>query len=391
MAERFWRRYLDVFDRVRIIARAARVDQPPAGWQLVNGDGISFHAVPDYRGPVGLLRNFISVKASLRSAATMRGAVILRVASQVANMLDGQLYKVGRPYGLEVLGDPAEVFAAGVIDHPLRPLLRWHFSRKMRLQCLRASGVAYVTRRVLQERYPSRRLSTSFSDVDLSQDALAKSAYSTSYSSIELDSSGYVASPRSAKPHGPWTLSTVGSMAQMYKGIDVLLRALASCTSSGFDVRAVIVGEGKFRPELMALAERLGISSRTQFLGQLTAGEPVRRILDTADLFVLPSRTEGLPRALIEAMARALPCIGSDVGGIPELLEQEELVPAGDSAALAAKIQEVLRDTRRMEMMSHRNLAVAREYCDFVLAERRRQFYFYIKDCTMRWEKQHTC
>ena len=114
----------------------------------------------------------------------------------------------------------------------------------------------------------------------------------------------------------------------------------------------------------------------------------MRRILDSADLFVLPSRTEGLPRALVEAMARALPCIGSAVGGIPELLDASDLVPAGDSAALAAKIQEVLRDPLRMEKMSRRNLAGAQEFVDSVLAERRRRFYQHVRDYTQRWEER---
>jgi glycosyltransferase involved in cell wall biosynthesis len=178
----------------------------------------------------------------------------------------------------------------------------------------------------------------------------------------------------------------VGSLAQLYKGTDVLIEAVARCVRAGVDLTAVIVGDGKYGPDLMAQAERIGMASRIRFAGQITAGEPVRRILDAADLFVLPSRTEGLPRALIEAMARALPCIGSDVGGIPELLDASELVPAGDPAALAAKIQEVLKDPLRMETMSQRNLKGAQEYLDSVLAERRRCFYQHVRDCTQRWE-----
>jgi glycosyltransferase involved in cell wall biosynthesis len=178
----------------------------------------------------------------------------------------------------------------------------------------------------------------------------------------------------------------VGSLAQLYKGADVLIEAIARCVRAGFNLTAAIVGDGKYRPVLMAQAERAGIASRIRFLGQVTAGEAVRQILDGADLFVLPSRTEGLPRALIEAMARAVPCIGSTVGGIPELLDKTDLVPPGDPAALASKIQEVLRSPERMKMMAHRNLQAAMEFRDVTLAERRRRFYRHIRDCTQRWE-----
>jgi glycosyltransferase involved in cell wall biosynthesis len=176
----------------------------------------------------------------------------------------------------------------------------------------------------------------------------------------------------------------------MYKGTDVFIDAIALCVQGGLDLTAVIVGDGKYRLELMARAGRAGIASRIQFPGQITAGAPVRRILDEADLFVLPSRTEGLPRVMIEAMARALPCIGSAVGGIPELLDASELVPPGDPVALGRKIMEVLGDPSRMRKMSHRNREGALEFCDSVLAERRRRFYSHVRDCTQRWEEEQS-
>src|SRR6185369_6068290 len=111
----------------------------------------------------------------------------------------------------------------------------------------------------------------------------------------------------------------------------------------------------------------------------------VRAQLDAADLFVLPSRSEGLPRAMIEAMARALPCIGSTAGGIPELLPPEDLVPASNVAALASKIQEVLSSPARLSAMSSRNLAAALEYRDEVLDARRRAFFEHIRDVTAEW------
>ena len=102
----------------------------------------------------------------------------------------------------------------------------------------------------------------------------------------------------------------------------------------GLDVRLTLIGDGKFREPLESLAGELHVAERVTWLGQLPAGEAIRRELDEADLFVLPSRTEGLPRAVVEAMARGLPCIASRVGGIPELLADENLIAAGDVAAL---------------------------------------------------------
>ena len=388
MAQRFWERYLNVFDRVRIVARAAQVEQAPAGWLPVNCKNILFHGVPDFHGPWQCIKQYAALRMAIRAATPAHGAVILRVGSQVANVLERQLHARDYPYALEVVGDPHEVFAPGVVDHPLRPFFRWHFARHLRRQCLRAAGVAYVTRRVLQERYPTRLMSMDISDVDLPEEAVLGGVVRTHYSSIELEPEGFAQSRREPKQHGPYRLVTVGSLAQLYKGTDVLIEAIARGVRAGVDLTAVIVGDGKYRAELMAQAERSGLAARIEFPGQVTAGEPVRRILDSADLFVLPSRTEGLPRALVEAMARAVPCIGSAVGGIPELLDASELVPSGDPAALAAKIQEVLSDPSRMEKMSRRNLAGAQEFVDSVLAERRRHFYQHVRNYTQRWEER---
>jgi glycosyltransferase involved in cell wall biosynthesis len=385
MAQRFWERYLEVFDTVRIVARATRVEHAPEGWQPVTGSNILFHGLPDFHGPWQCLKQYPAIQATVRAAAPTQGAVILRVASQVANILESQLHHRNYPYALEVVGDPYEVFAPGVVDHPLRSFFRWHFSRHLRRQCLRAIGVAYVTKQALQQRYPPSLMSASVSDVDLPESAVLGGLASTHYSSVELEAAGIVGTVRRAKQHGPYQLVTVGSLAQLYKGIDVLIEAVALCVRSGFDVTAVIVGDGRYRPLLMAQAERMGLASRIRFLGQVTAGDPVRRTLDASDLFVLPSRTEGLPRVVIEAMARALPCIGSAVGGIPELLDARDLVRVGDPAELAAKIQEVLKNPSRMETMSRRNLAASRDYIDSVLAERRRHFYQHVRDYTQHW------
>jgi len=136
------------------------------------------------------------------------------------------------------------------------------------------------------------------------------------------------------------------------------------------------------------MAERLSLSHRVDFLGNISRREEIFEKLDQSDLFVLPSRQEGLPRAMIEAMARGLPCIGSQVGGIPELLPPEYLVPPDDEHALANKIIEVIHDPERMARMSARNRELSGKYCSDVLTKRRVEFYTWIKDATEKWLKE---
>jgi glycosyltransferase involved in cell wall biosynthesis len=104
-------------------------------------------------------------------------------------------------------------------------------------------------------------------------------------------------------------------------------------------------------------------------------GPSLFQILDEADIFVLCSLTEGLPKALLEAMARGLPAIGSNVGGIPELLPPEALVPTADPQALARKITELALDPGRLTASSALNFAEALKYREEVLSGKRIGFY----------------
>jgi glycosyltransferase involved in cell wall biosynthesis len=88
---------------------------------------------------------------------------------------------------------------------------------------------------------------------------------------------------------------------------------------------------------------------------------------------------------MIEAMTRGLPCIGSRVGGIPELLATEDLVAAEDVKGLATKIKEVLTNPERLSRMSERNLQRAQEYRPEVLIKRRNEFYRFLRQATENW------
>jgi glycosyltransferase involved in cell wall biosynthesis len=362
----FWKRYLEVFDRVKIVARAGQVPTVGSGDQQVTGEGVSFSPVPFYRGPLEYMLQARRVKQAVRRAVGRREAVILRVGSHLATCILPALWYRGHPYGLEVVGDPYEAFAPGAVRHPLRPFFRWHATRAQKRQCARACGAAYVTESALQRRYPCPAYSTGISDVELGEDSWADGR-------------------DERREQREQRLIFVGSLEQMYKAPDVLLEALALCVRAGAALSLRLIGEGRHLPELQRQAAALGLSRHVRFLGGLPAGAAVREELDQASLFVLPSRTEGLPRAMLEAMARGLPCIGSAVGGIPELLPPEDLVPPGDRTALAQKILEVIWDPRRMSRMSSRNLQKAGQYREDILRPRRVAFYRHVAQVTEKW------
>jgi glycosyltransferase involved in cell wall biosynthesis len=383
----FWEPYLNAFDRVRPVARVRDVKEVPGDWKRADGPCVSFAAVPYYLGPWQYLRRRSPVWQAAQAAVGPRDAVVLRGGAPIADAVERLLHRTGRPFGLEVLGDPYEALAPGAVRHPLRPFFRWWFTRELRRHCRHTCAAAYVTRHTLQERYPCSGLAVCCSDVQIPPEAFVPEPRppsallrGTDCQSVRLN--GRIDNPSQTRP---FTLVFVGSLEQLYKAPHVLIDAVAQEVRGGLDLELVMVGDGKHRPELEARAADRVIGSRVRFLGQLTAGAAVRAQLDRADLFVLPSFTEGLPRAMIEAMARALPCLGSTAGGIPELLPPEDMVPPGDAAALAAEIRAVATDPDRLARMSARNLARAREYDEKALRRQRIAFYQYVREQTEAW------
>ena len=85
---------------------------------------------------------------------------------------------------------------------------------------------------------------------------------------------------------------------------------------------------------------------------------------------------------MIEAMARGLPCIGSTVGGIPELIPLEDCVPPGDIRALANKIYEISTSADRLNTMAERNWDTAHQYRNDILNRKRIEFYTYLRNTT---------
>jgi glycosyltransferase involved in cell wall biosynthesis len=131
------------------------------------------------------------------------------------------------------------------------------------------------------------------------------------------------------------------------KGHDILLDAFASVASRMREARLVIVGDGGCQPGLELQAERLGIAARVTFAGAGDAAA-VRDRLGHARCFVLPSRSEGLPLALLEAMAAGTPVVATRVGGVPEVTGDSAavLVAPEDPVGMAAAIERLLGDAR---------------------------------------------
>ena len=132
------------------------------------------------------------------------------------------------------------------------------------------------------------------------------------------------------------------------KGHDILLRALAVVRRQVADVRLVLMGGGGGRGDLERLADELQVGDIVEFTGPAAECD-IRERMRQARLFVLPSRSEGLPLTLLEAMAAGLPVVASAVGGVPEVLQPGTgtLIPPEDPHVLASVLVALLLDPGR--------------------------------------------
>lgn len=163
------------------------------------------------------------------------------------------------------------------------------------------------------------------------------------------------------------------------KGHEYVIRALAQLRAGGRRAELVLLGDGPLRESLVALAAELGIADAVKFLGHV-AHDEVLTHLRTADIYVHPSvtcssgRTEGVPNAIMEAHATAMPVVATDHGGIGEVVLEGQtgfLVPERDAAALADRIGRLIDDRELRLRMGLRGRAHVEQEFDLRVQSRR--------------------
>lgn len=353
-------RYLHAFDQVDVITRTPE----PAGTRVSLGPGVDLVSVGTWEGTFDFLRKASKLKRFVRRELKQAEVALLIVPSFLSILAGKKLRRLKLPYGVEVVGDPDGVFSREGSSHPLRSLLRVVFKRELTKLCATAATGAYVTRDALQAKYP-----------------VADGCFSTHYSSIQLDEAAIAAQPRTfAATDAPRRLVCVAAMLHRFKGQHLLLKAIAKCRDRGRPLRLELVGDGPLRGDLERQCAELGLSDLVTFHGRAAAGAEVRERLDAADIAVLFSLTEGLPRVVIESMARGLPCVASEVGGVPELLPPEFRVPASDVDALADRLFTLAGDPAAMTAAAAANLVHVDDYRADRLMERRHAHYAALRE-----------
>lgn len=149
--------------------------------------------------------------------------------------------------------------------------------------------------------------------------------------------------PSRSTDRGRFSIVIVGRLVRE-KNVHLAIESVAALRPRWPRVRLVVVGDGPFRAELERRVRELGAADAVEFTGFLA---DVRPTLASADAFVMPSESEGMPMAILEAMAARVPIVASAVGSIPDVVRPEReavLVPPNDVHALTVAIERLLLD-----------------------------------------------
>ena len=237
-----------------------------------------------------------------------------------------------------------------------------HF--KMRKVTSKADYVVYVTKEYLQNRYPCKNESINASNVlikSINEDVLQKRIERIKrmpFNILELD------------------VMTTASIDLLSKGQRFVVRAMSELKKEGIRINYHLVGGGN-KEHLLNEAKKANVADQLIFKGELTL-EEVYEELDKIDIYIQPSLQEGLPRAVIEAMSRACPCIGANTAGIPELLNKECITKCRSSHDIVRAIKEML--SNGLEKYAIENFENSKDYLEDRLNLKRNNYFETIKD-----------
>jgi glycosyltransferase involved in cell wall biosynthesis len=354
-----WNRYFDAFDEICVAARECAFDtlDDIKKLQKSSGANIDFCLLPSIHAPHRLVLKALSVRQKLLNKLKECDALIIRGPSEYGMLIADDARHMGKKVIVEMSGCAWDHTwyhgsALGYIYAPVKYKRAQHMLKN-------SDFAMYVTRDFLQGRYPSNGHTSYASNVEIESvdDDVLKARLNKIQSQKE-----------------PLQIGLIGHIGNHLKGLGVTLEALGKSKESlpGFRLHVLGKGEGE---HWNTLIEKYGLLGKIQFDGVLPAGEEVLNWLDKMDFYIQPSLHEGLPRSLIEAMSRGLPCLASDAGGIPELLDPMCIHHKGHSDEFAVHLCQFMGDKDWAEEQARQNFEIAKNYTRDILVPRRKEFW----------------
>lgn len=271
-------------------------------------------------------------------------------------------FSVGR-YALHVLKSKETKYVTEVVGCAFDTL--WYYSVKGKLLAIinylitryyvsKSKNVIYVTSAFLQKRYPSYDNSLSCSNVRIDNNT------TNSYNNLVLENLN----------KGIMAIGTASPVDIKFRDQETVLRAIKLLKEKNIVVHYYLAGGGD-SSRLKELALQLNVEEQVFFLGELNHNQVIS-FFNSIDVYVHPSKAEGLPRALIEAMSKGKLAIGAKTGGIPELLPYEYIFNKGDYHKLCDIISNIIPED--ISIQGHLNYVKSLQFDKRLLDKKRKSF-----------------
>ena len=355
---RFWDQYSDVFEEIDVLGEFFHDSFDESQIQPITRKDVHVKLLPAMSRPSDYF-NIIKVKPKLEEEIKKSDCILIKVISRKANLAIKLAKKHNKPYMIGMTGDVAGVLKSS------KSIIRRIYGEILYRQSLRAikdcKYGTYVTQEYLQKIYPIEGKMCGFTDAVL-----------PSVDDVVLEKR--LQKIHSMKDDSKIILGIIGSYHDNNKGYDTIIKALEIIKNENICLHILGVGVKEDQEKWISYASKHNVHNIV-FDKPVSGVENVFKWMDQLDICLLPSRSEGLPRSIAEAITRACPCIVSNIAGLPELVEAKWLHDPEDYEKLASLIQKMLSDKCLMEDTAKNNFEHAKQYMPAHVKEKRDAFF----------------
>lgn len=354
---RFWEKYLDVFDSVDVLAEEVKKYLNNGTLAQITDERISVEILPCNTAP----RDFVNdraVKKILEEKIRNAEAILIKPSCRKGIMAIRLAKKYNKPYMVELTGDLKRTLS----KNP--NLLKRIYNPFLHRQILRAIKDCefglYVTEKHLQKVYPISGKQCGCTDTVLPY--ITEASLQKRIQKIE------------GMPADEIHIGMVTSYHDNRKGLDTAIKAIGLIRKKKVTLHVLGLGTEEDRQKWLDYAKNHGAEGKLVFDPSLSGVEKVLQWNDTMDLCILPSRSEGLPRCVVESISRGCPNIISNVCGMPELVGRHWVHEPEDHRRLAELIEELTGDPELMKQVATENFNHSKNYEHSVLKAKRNAF-----------------
>ena len=357
-------RYLQLGEHVTFLVRIKKVDN-----NLLLGDKYSqldmnkcsVIGVPNFKSITGYFKYKRLVNAIVKKTIIEHDIIVPRLPSALSSIA----VKYGKNYNKPMIGEVVSCNFDSLRTHSLKgKLLAPYFYFKQKIIIKNMDYLIYVTKKFLQKRYPTKGFSIDISNVVIT----------TQNDEILIKRLKKI---KNKEKSTPLLIGMVGSLDVPYKGQLDIIKVLFNLKKKGINFNYHLVGQGNGE-RLNNWIRKLDLTQWIKIIGPLKH-EDIFSFYESLDIYIHSSHTEGLPRALVEAMSCGCPAIAADVGGVSELLDDEFMFSKGSLFEIEKKL--IKLKTIDLSSLAIENINKSKEYdINFLNLKRRKMYNMFLDE-----------